>query len=29
MVMGHKHFAAEEDGEAGIDLSEVDHSTHT
>lgn len=29
MVMGHKHFAAkEEDVEAGVDLAEVDNSTH-
>lgn len=27
--MGHKHFAAkEEDIEAGVDLDEVDNSTH-
>lgn len=30
VVMGYKHFAAkEEDGEAGVDLYEVDHSTDT
>lgn len=30
VVMGYKHFAAKkEDGEAGVDLYEVDHSTDT